>query len=219
MKKRFLKIVSAGVIFSVTAFTNIANAGLINSDFNTGDGMTVTDDVSNLVWLDLTMTQGLTVTSALASYSDFRLATYDEVSQMVDSYFGTSYEWENNSDQSGAALAGAGRTLASEFISLFGETYLRDSSALTNETIGYFQSNTPGQYHSMNIAYSTHSAFLSGFNYVNRGITNRNIEDAQYGSAGFYLVQKTTDVPEPSTLAIFALSMIGLASRRLKKRS
>lgn len=29
----------------------------------------------------------------------------------------------------------------------------------------------------------------------------------------------TTDVPEPSTLAIFALGMIGLASRRFKKQS
>ena len=30
---------------------------------------------------------------------------------------------------------------------------------------------------------------------------------------------ETFDVPEPSTLAIFALGMIGLASRRFKKQS
>ena len=32
-------------------------------------------------------------------------------------------------------------------------------------------------------------------------------------------VEKNIDVPEPSTLAIFALGMIGLASRRFKKQS
>jgi hypothetical protein len=36
-----------------------------------------------------------------------------------------------------------------------------------------------------------------------------------YGS----LLLRATDVPEPSTLAIFALGMIGLASRRFKKQS
>ena len=35
---------------------------------------------------------------------------------------------------------------------------------------------------------------------------------------GSWLV-RTTVVPEPSTLAIFALGMIGLASRRFKKQS
>jgi hypothetical protein len=39
---------------------------------------------------------------------------------------------------------------------------------------------------------------------------------------GFYkvnLYRSSVDVPEPSTLAIFALGMIGLASRRFKKQS
>ncbi len=34
-----------------------------------------------------------------------------------------------------------------------------------------------------------------------------------------FMVMKTVTVPEPSTLAIFALGMIGLASRRFKKQS
>jgi len=33
------------------------------------------------------------------------------------------------------------------------------------------------------------------------------------------LVRRSVDVPEPSTLAIFALGMIVLASRRFKKQS
>jgi hypothetical protein len=33
------------------------------------------------------------------------------------------------------------------------------------------------------------------------------------------ILSKTQEVPEPTTLAIFALGMIGLASRRFKKKS
>jgi len=37
--------------------------------------------------------------------------------------------------------------------------------------------------------------------------------------AGFMLIKDDVNVPEPSTLAIFALGIIGLASRRFKKQS
>ena len=47
------------------------------------------------------------------------------------------------------------------------------------------------------------------------GIQNRAIS---HGEVGVWLY-RTVDVPEPSTLAIFALGMIGLASRRFKKQS
>jgi len=36
---------------------------------------------------------------------------------------------------------------------------------------------------------------------------------------GMIMIKDATDVPEPSTLAIFALGIIGLASRRFKKQS
>jgi hypothetical protein len=48
----------------------------------------------------------------------------------------------------------------------------------------------------------------------NRTIT-KQVMYPGYGS----LLLRATDVPEPSTLAIFALGMIGLASRRFKKQS
>jgi len=37
--------------------------------------------------------------------------------------------------------------------------------------------------------------------------------------AGLVLIKDQVEVPEPSTLAIFALGMIGLASRQFKKQS
>jgi hypothetical protein len=67
--------------------------------------------------------------------------------------------------------------------------------------------------------------------YVHAGSYETNVQTSTgvglYGSnvAGFVLVldpnyvDPNTQVPEPSTLAIFALGMIGLASRRFKKHS
>jgi hypothetical protein len=43
--------------------------------------------------------------------------------------------------------------------------------------------------------------------------------DTSSGSATWSYKANNVDVPEPSTLAIFALGMIGLASRRFKKQS
>jgi hypothetical protein len=52
------------------------------------------------------------------------------------------------------------------------------------------------------------------------GQTNLNLEFALYpGSpaSGFLDDVTTSQVPEPSTIAIFALGIVGLASRRFKK--
>ncbi|MDO6447576.1 PEP-CTERM sorting domain-containing protein, partial [Colwellia sp. 1_MG-2023] len=51
--------------------------------------------------------------------------------------------------------------------------------------------------------------------------TVADITDMTYNQYNYawVTVTKSTDVPEPSTLAIFALGMIGLASRRFKKQS
>jgi len=48
--------------------------------------------------------------------------------------------------------------------------------------------------------------------------SDRIARDSSYHVWGVALV-RTTSVPEPSTLAIFALGVIGLASRRFKKQS
>ena len=75
------------------------------------------------------------------------------------------------------------------------------------------------------------SDFATVGGYMHAGSYETNIQNQTgiglYSSnvAGFVLVRDpnfedpNTDVPEPSTLAIFALGMIGLASRRFKKQS
>ena len=51
------------------------------------------------------------------------------------------------------------------------------------------------------------------------GPTSGNLTIARWDGAGVTLSSTTTAVPEPSTLAIFALGLMGLASRRLKKQA
>ena len=58
------------------------------------------------------------------------------------------------------------------------------------------------------------SGYNTGISYQNH-IASVDYSRKKVGS----LLIKAADVPEPSTLAIFALGMIGLASRRFKKKS
>jgi len=46
-----------------------------------------------------------------------------------------------------------------------------------------------------------------------------NVNRGNYGLVTRFTTSASTDVPEPSTLAIFALGLMGLASRRFKKQS
>lgn len=51
---------------------------------------------------------------------------------------------------------------------------------------------------------------------------NGSFSTSTQNFTGFVMIKddtQSTDVPEPSTLAIFTLGMIGLVSRRFKKQS
>jgi len=76
------------------------------------------------------------------------------------------------------------------------------SAVMTNELLAddsaTFEVNFSEQVHEFNI------------HYTNIGAAYAKID---------FTYEQSTDVPEPSTLAIFALGMIGLASRRFKKQS
>jgi hypothetical protein len=50
-------------------------------------------------------------------------------------------------------------------------------------------------------------------------VNDNSWDSTVFIQAGSFSDTDTTDVPEPSTLAIFALSLMGLASRRFKKQS
>jgi hypothetical protein len=96
---------------------------------------------------------------------------------------------------------------------------LTDFGLLANTTYGmYFYSTN----HAVDIEYTNgDNVYTNAVVSIKAGVGINDFHSRVYQSRTWNgtLYYDTTDVPEPSTFAIFAFGMIGLASRRFKKQS
>jgi hypothetical protein len=217
MKFKFL---NATWVVIIMLYTTFANAGLIEADYKVfGDNLAVYDTTNNLTWLDFTVSRDFSYAESESLVPGWRTATSNDVEALFDSLFG------------GVVYNGIGSALVHDgvffdagvaFITLFG------SSAHAAAHNGYSDGLYLGEDNILRGAGVYHTELnpvtIHGPNwYLNYG-------DASTTGAGFrtsiflvkdgsFTIEPTQDVPEPSTLAIFALGMIGLASRRFKKQS
>tara|TARA_R110001592_G_scaffold349774_1_gene645349 strand:- start:283 stop:948 length:666 start_codon:yes stop_codon:yes gene_type:complete len=221
MKFKFLKTLFTCVILLVASSSH---AGLIKTDYlNSGDGLLISDSAQGLNWLSLTLTDGMTYNEATTSFSDFRIATQTEVENMFFTLFpsldGTFSRGVNNpsyqSSDPTIMIQGI------EFGELFGLTLDIPSWGRTRGN--YISDN--GEYLSVNsilvsdvTSNDSRRLFLNYAGSCNN-ILAQNCAWNGHSEFGVFMVENTTQAPEPSTLAIFALGMIGLASRRFKKQS
>ena len=205
MKFKFWKVVLAGFVISVSGF---ANAGLIQTDYQEiGDNLTVTDTNNNLEWLSLTLTFGLSSDEVRVQYSDFRFANRVEYESLMTTHFlnFTTFDvdaYDNSPTNSNDAA------LITQFIALFGSTY---EHSISSGSYGWLL-RPDSQY--LQLAGADDIALFTNFTYM--------YEPNYYiplSVAGWFMVRDATNVPEPSTLAIVALSLIGLGARRFKKQS
>jgi len=191
MNIKMLKAAVAGLILPIGGF---ANATLIDNDSYT------TDTESGLDWIDWTAASGVTQTDALAIFESggWRVANQNDVYELLNNFFDT--------------------TLSSSSSTLISTGSLPDFTAKFTQFKGLFGSNNGSQVFGRIEGFGLIGAQS---NYVFGGyipsyygsINNTNTRE------GVALVRNTIQVPEPATLAIFALGIIGLASRRFKKQA
>jgi hypothetical protein len=217
MTFKFLKATFAGAVLSVSSLS--ANAGLIEADLHSiGDNLITYDSNQNLNWLDLNLTANMSETELLnSSYvkiDGMRLATTSEVKNMFFGHFSGITDPTARYETFTQPLSqGYGQVL--EFIRLFGVTY---SNVNANFSYGWYINDS--DILSMASAYSQFvTPVLQQVLIPGNGWNYESARDTGQQEFGWYLVKNTTEVPEPSTLAIFALGMIALASRRFKKQS
>ena len=208
MKLRFLQVALAGLMLSVC---NLANAGLIT---------TSNDLTSNYIDYDLVTFDELsfaTNTNISNQYNAFGLDVTPGLQYLASSSrtnfngaglynYGTSpyttpfsFDFTSTVEAMGFYIVmNSGQNVTFEallngsVVESYNETWSNCCSALS------FRGFTGGTYDSMRVT------MVSGSN-------NAMELDNVYFS-------NVTDVPEPSTLAIFALGIMGLASRRFKKQ-
>jgi hypothetical protein len=197
MNFKLLNTVVIGLVLSASSLVNIANAGIIdNGSYTTVDG---------LDWLDWTATVSMTQVEAIAANSGWHGANAEQMQMLMNTMFDMQFIWNSNGESVQAVVD-------------------KDVKKLYFESL--FAGPTFSHPHNMAspLARSV-GAGLVGFGWCNGCSYLAGSEPAQSGAtgvsnawSGVALVRTSIAVPEPSTLAIFALGIIGLASRRFKKQ-
>lgn len=184
-----------------------ASADLING--TSSSGTTVLDTTNNVEWLDLLVTTGLSPDEALAAYSaaGWRWATSAEVTELYDQFFLANGpdvpDFRPGPDQnvpfSDAQFAA--------FADLFGLTY-----SSSPDFIGGWYDD--GVLNDRQLGLYWYGNFARGGNIFVIG------PDSDYSleEYGVYLIREVS-VPEPGTLALFAIGLAGMGLARGRKKA
>ena len=204
MKNKFIHF--AFLVLTTSCLINVAKATLITDltemDWRaTGDNLLTLDSSTGLEWLDITVTAGNSIldTEAESFFGEFRWATQSEIEGLFDAVLlGSGYR---------ASTSASDVAVATKFQELLGVIDL------------YTQGVSRGSVHPSGNYGLGYVRLRGGEAAVNDPLVNCCwSESNSYSRLGSWLVRANA-VPEPSTFAIFALGMIGLASRRFKKQS
>lgn len=176
---------------------NTANATLIDR------GSITYDDVNQMEWLDLSLTDDMQPGIALSRYSadGWTIATKDQYQTMFDSFFTGFID-----DGAWSQTVATDTTLYSqiqEFNNLFGLTV---ESTAGRTSYGFYMEG------SIVRLGGVHDGLTSGTLFRNHGGNWTNASDTSL--AGVFLVRAA--VPETATLALLALGLLGLGFNRRK---
>jgi len=223
------------------ALSSPSNAGIIDL------GNITRDTETGLDWLDVTETRGLSFNDVVAqlspdgAYEGWRYATYSELDELILNF---GYVPIITNCQFGNAVCDGGMGVGDfpvieDMINTLGDTYdayyktlgIDDINAVsingTGKTVGFLGSTFENDKIHLGFIYDME---LSGdvapypeddprsSNYPDQIESIRmhwDLDDSR-PDIGSFLV-RSSEVPEPSTLAIFALGLIGLASRRVQR--
>ena len=214
MKSKFLKY---ALLSAACTFGSFANAGLI---VDTADDSFI-DATTGLEWMDFGINNHLSYNEVVAqmptTYSQWRLATESEVVDLWhNAFFDDSYNAVASATGSFYARYTAlnNATGTSGFVDEF---EAMSTNAYDNYAIGLFADATGSLGYAHFLDHLGNEYFNDVAWVVRRGTDKDRYKDETSRLYSTMLVRSA--VPEPSTLAIFALGMIGLASRRFTEKS
>ena len=221
MKLKFLKTISLSLLLSASCFVNVANAGLITQLFDTdADIINLTQADNTILGTHGKVTELMAVTDVINFWDGIGgqghfnpslsfLGNANEtfvvnVTGFVEILTDGMYTFGTNADDGLKLEIGGNSVIYDDNMhsaqDRFGSLFL---SAGMHSLDLVFWERRGGASLELFATSGQRSSFDSSF---------RLVGDTQNGGLA-------TSVPEPSTLAIFALGVIGLASRRFKKQS
>jgi len=200
------KTLKAALVSSVILVSGIANAGIINLRWDTTVAaselteVAIGDDVGFVFRFETIGSDLADVVLNASNFIDYTM-TFDDIdaSLTMNSFAGPNEAYEGYTDNSYFTFDSAGILAQVQQFGVNGTDYTARNLAL------------PGTNKLYNDGADMCIFCGEGELYVN------NVDTGL--STTSWIITQTSEVPEPSTLAIFALGMIGLASRRFKKQS
>ncbi len=203
-----MKKIKLAICSIVMAIANLANAGLIEADYESiNDNLAVYDTETKLTWLDLSLTAGMSYNSVSAAFTGWRYATYQEVGDLIDRNITTI----SNEDGYAQYIAYKNKNIFDKAVT-FGKLFGKTGKGRFHYGL-FSDENLDLRMAGM---YKMGKETLIVYGPRNKTLNNRFREDG-HAYFGSYMIKQ--EVPEPSTFAIFVLGMIALASRRFKKQS
>ena len=206
-----LNIRSTALLVFSTVFCSLPSyAGLIDNGFFTTDTATNTD------WLDLTLTANKSYNEVVSGYGDYLADgwTYASEDQVYDLFrnAGARLQYFGFTSHNKAAAQQLGELLGFNGIYTYNGNKSLMSLGLTS-TVSVGKLETPGFALSINGLHG--DRHYSG----QFAQTWNSTFDERHELMGSFLIRPAqASIPEPSTLAILAIGIAGLTSRRLSKK-
>lgn len=223
MKYKFLNKVVIASVFLFSCVINTANAGLITigalSSNDDGSTQVITDSLNSLEWLrwdqlkDKTHSELLIETSPTGAYSGWSIAGVEQANWFLNALYNGASLGDCAFNVRSYYCAQNGSFSSEQYTSLLGDSHTVGTSSsdkvwfyddeISDAKAGYLLLDSGSVSQKFNefgtIAETEADSLFTGDN-----------------STG-WLMYRSTAVPEPSTLAIFALGLLGFTIRRFKK--
>jgi hypothetical protein len=230
MKFRILKTT---IVSTFLLVSGLAEAGLIlhnNYSLNT-DTNIITNNGTE--WLQWDVTIGESISSALGTYASegWMLASNSQMAGLFSDFgWGSSVQEDGHIYTRGTFSARTDDSSMDKFIELFGTT--TNSRCRERSGAGGFTCSRISSFYGSDLdddGYYKAVRISSDYVYCRDGC--RKIEDEAQITGDYYAnvsyvsseagiaLVRVVEVPAPSTVLIFALGLMGLASRRYKKQS